>query len=1071
MENKNTLLEKIASLKIKQEKLTSLLENFDKICDEKKKDCYDKVEKELKTFLEKAPKIVKPIVHKFRTALLEKDGVLYLNGKKFPSVSYNETNSVTVFKNAQRVFETTVRTICANISTLRLSEHTTMEILRQLCESYNTIFDFYENKNVLFQAQWNDEYQMLCAERATANEKLSDNKKQIDDLENKLRARAETTEKMKDKMQFHHSDIPEDSFVSEITIPLGYITDDNEKIESICEWNPTKNNILRIVVPQGMEKDDCLSSFLKNTVLKFYNSYPIGAFRLLISDEYQFVELDNLFDDILGKVNSDDASKIDCKLFLKTEENATGIHKNNKKVISEYCKVIEGRRPYKSVLEFNRENPDIFVPITLVLINGYRPDSEIFDATSKSCIENGKKAGVYFIFTEYQSNTKRGITLENLEPHSLYLQKSNEGALTFKEGNSIYTACQIKSDCDLSEYSKIILRRLKNAKNIVQFEKIVSEHQRDTESDFSKVLTIPIGKTTYGTHEVLALNSKNSSAHCMIAGKTGTGKSSLLQSIVLGSAYHYTPDELEIYLIDLKDGTAFYKEDRDYSKLKHVKMMSTNCRKQDVVEFIHHIKETKLKMSHAAGSIVEYNRNRPKEELMKRTLIIIDEYTSIKDSDYKWDLKTIAEKGRAFGVSLVLSSLKYDSNFDEIRGNTGHFYDFLNGEKDCYLIKGDNADYSFLSILQGNCLKKGDGSKEISKFRVAYTCHQNEMIENINKRHEAKAYKKPIHIGSESIKKEKLVPLSKPQIGLQSSNKKIQYDCLIGKNILGYDSFFRLGESTILVGDGVRARNIEYSILKTFCLDSTDFSKIYYLNLNKDPLQRDSQMEEFSNYISNVAEVITKPVFIVETLQKLYVEYKKRKQQASWFANGYIDSVSFEPIVVVLHNFGNKEQLLTAKEQPQGVEKDEKVQLKEDIDARIEKEIEKRRNEIEKKQKDEYGFESESESKSIDDIIMLLVEEAHKYNICFVTHIATYEKNSLGLKLLNSSKGVIVIPSADIKNSAQSRSLLIDVTNEKNKRLKELIKDEAEMSTELLNRIYYLKNTVDFEQINPFEYE
>ena len=44
---------------------------------------------------------------------------------------------------------------------------------------------------------------------------------------------------------------------------------------------------------------------------------------------------------------------------------------------------------------------------------------------------------------------------------------------------------------------------------------------------------------------------------CLIAGKTGSGKSTLLHALITNGALRYSPDELELYLIDFKKGVEF----------------------------------------------------------------------------------------------------------------------------------------------------------------------------------------------------------------------------------------------------------------------------------------------------------------------------------------------------------------------------------------------------------------------------------------------------------------------------------------------------------------------------------
>ena len=49
----------------------------------------------------------------------------------------------------------------------------------------------------------------------------------------------------------------------------------------------------------------------------------------------------------------------------------------------------------------------------------------------------------------------------------------------------------------------------------------------------------------------------NTACHFLMGGATGSGKSNLLHNIILSVAFRYSPEELEFYLMDLKDGVEF----------------------------------------------------------------------------------------------------------------------------------------------------------------------------------------------------------------------------------------------------------------------------------------------------------------------------------------------------------------------------------------------------------------------------------------------------------------------------------------------------------------------------------
>ncbi len=67
---------------------------------------------------------------------------------------------------------------------------------------------------------------------------------------------------------------------------------------------------------------------------------------------------------------------------------------------------------------------------------------------------------------------------------------------------------------------------------------------------------MPIGHTGATRSQVISLG-RGVAQHMLIAGKTGSGKSTLLHVIITNLALWYSPDEVELYLIDFKKGVEF----------------------------------------------------------------------------------------------------------------------------------------------------------------------------------------------------------------------------------------------------------------------------------------------------------------------------------------------------------------------------------------------------------------------------------------------------------------------------------------------------------------------------------
>jgi len=69
-------------------------------------------------------------------------------------------------------------------------------------------------------------------------------------------------------------------------------------------------------------------------------------------------------------------------------------------------------------------------------------------------------------------------------------------------------------------------------------------------------LVIPLGVAGVGRTTSLRLG-QGTSQHVLIAGKTGSGKSSLLHTLITSAALKYPPDQLRMLLLDFKKGVEF----------------------------------------------------------------------------------------------------------------------------------------------------------------------------------------------------------------------------------------------------------------------------------------------------------------------------------------------------------------------------------------------------------------------------------------------------------------------------------------------------------------------------------
>nr|WP_313777368.1 FtsK/SpoIIIE domain-containing protein [Mycobacterium sp.] len=167
----------------------------------------------------------------------------------------------------------------------------------------------------------------------------------------------------------------------------------------------------------------------------------------------------------------------------------------------------------------------------------------------------------------------------------------------------------------------------------------------------------------------LALRSENPPhPNLLIGGAVGQGKSNLLLTIIYSLAARYAPDELEMLLLDFKQGLEFKRFDKDddgRNWLPHARVLSLESSKPfglAVLEFVQQEMECRAQLFNAArcNGFREYRQQTGQP--MSRMLLIIDEFQVLFDGND--DLTTsavllfeqLARQGRAFGIHILLSS-------------------------------------------------------------------------------------------------------------------------------------------------------------------------------------------------------------------------------------------------------------------------------------------------------------------------------------------------------------------------------------------------------------------------------
>lgn len=200
--------------------------------------------------------------------------------------------------------------------------------------------------------------------------------------------------------------------------------------------------------------------------------------------------------------------------------------------------------------------------------------------------------------------------------------------------------------------------------------------QRSMDPKSADWLYTAVGLLSGNESRVLTFSAKADGVHGIIAGSTGSGKSELLMTLIIGMALNFSPDVLNFVLVDYKGGSAF----EPFKRLPHKVDIVTNLDQSATARVFASIiaeldRRQKLNTYTNSKDIVHYRRKglnlEPERPPYPHLFIIIDEFAEMisGNAEYKAQLESITRLGRALGVTLILAAQRPVGVTDQMRAN------------------------------------------------------------------------------------------------------------------------------------------------------------------------------------------------------------------------------------------------------------------------------------------------------------------------------------------------------------------------------------------------------------------
>jgi len=496
---------------------------------------------------------------------------------------------------------------------------------------------------------------------------------------------------------------------------------------------------------------------INNIIFRLLSTTPPGKLTFTIFDP---VGLGQSFAALMHLADYEE-SYINSRIWTQTaqfEEKLAELNEHMEKVIQMYL-----RNEYATISEYNAEAGTIAEKYHFLVIASFPVNfSETAARRLRNIAASGARCGVYTLIQWDQ----RQAPPQDFVPDEL---RKNSVCLTYTEGGFELSGRRepgtrlFLDPPPPSETATHFLHQMgessKNSNRVeVPFKQVAPADSDFWKEDTTEELLVPIGRSGATKLQYLAIG-KATRQHGLIAGKTGSGKSTLFHVIITNLALWCSPDQVEFYLVDFKKGVEF----KCYAnrRLPHAKVVAIESDRAFGLSVLERVdaelrRRGDLFRKLGAQDLAGYKRAGGTEPL-PRSLLIIDEFQEFFVEEDRVSqgaavlLDRIIRQGRAFGIHVLLGSQTLGGAYTLARATIGQMVIRIAlqcNEADAYLIMDqDNPAPRLLSRPGEGIYNDTAGSIEgNSPFQTVWLPdHERDVyLAKIRKRADANRYPGPI---------------------------------------------------------------------------------------------------------------------------------------------------------------------------------------------------------------------------------------------------------------------------------------------------------------------------------------
>lgn len=329
------------------------------------------------------------------------------------------------------------------------------------------------------------------------------------------------------------------------------------------------------------------------------------------------------------------------------------------------------------------------------------------------------------------------LTGSTLTPNSALLRFAGSANLTIelvsRKRSELLTTFGLNVISIRAEPGAVVLAIERPSRELVEIGKLWAGWQPDPSTWGNQDLLIAVREND-GSPLILS-PSRLHAPHTLVAGSTGSGKSVLIQNIILAIAATNTPAQARIVLIDPKQGVDYFA----FEGLPHLDGGIID--NQDVAN--ERLTELVAEMDRRYGlfkvarvnNLAAYNQKVPVGERLPVIWLVHDEFAEwMLTEDYKEAVSSVVQrlgvKARAAGIYLVFAAQRPDANVMpmQLRANLGNRLILrVDGEGTSEIALGERGAERLLG--RGHLLAKLEGERDLCFAQVPFV--PNEFADGV----------------------------------------------------------------------------------------------------------------------------------------------------------------------------------------------------------------------------------------------------------------------------------------------------------------------------------------------------